>query len=210
MSADELAAERPETASEDVHFTQALVREVVELYSSVGDVVLDPFAGYGTALVVSHQMGRKPIGIELLPERAALIRQRLGSSGVVMEGDARQLDQLQIGPVDLCLTSPPYMSAVDHPQNPLTGYATSDGDYSTYLDELLSVFLAVKDCLRNGGYLVINAANIRTGDVVTPLAWDIAHTLRPHLAFRGETYLQWDRPLEFISGDYCLVFQKTN
>jgi len=210
MSADELAAERPDTASEDVHFTQALVREVVDLYSSVGDVVLGPFAGYGTTLVVSHQMGRKPIGVELLPERAALIRQRLDSSGVVIEGDARQLDRFEIGPVDLCLTSPPYMSAVDHPQNPLTGYATLDGDYSTYLDELLSVFLAVKDCLRNGGYLVINAANIRTGDVVTPLAWDIAHALRPHLAFRRETYLRWDHPLDFISGDYCLVFQKTN
>ncbi|WP_427893149.1 DNA methyltransferase [Kribbella sp. GL6] len=208
ISADELVAERPEAGFEDVHFTQALVREVLEQYSSVGDVVLDPFAGYGTTLVVSHQMGRKPVGVELLPERAALIRQRLGSNGVVIEGDARQLHRLEIGQVDLCLTSPPYMSAVDHPQNPLTGYSTLDGDYSTYLDELLRVFLAVKDCLRDAGYLVINAANIRTGDVVTPLAWDIAHMLRPHLAFRGETYLQWDRPLDFISGDYCLVFQK--
>lgn len=210
ITADELAAERPDTASEDIHFTQALVREVVQQYSSVGDVVLDPFAGYGTTLVVSHELGRRPIGVELLPERAALIRQRLDSSGAVIEGDARQLDRLQIGPVDLCLTSPPYMSAVDHPQNPLTGYTTSDGDYSTYLDELLGVFLAVRGCLRDGGYLVINAANIRTGDVVTPLAWDIAHSLRPHLAFRGETYLQWDNPLDFISGDYCLVFQKVN
>ena len=208
MSADELAAERPDTASEDVHFTQALVREVVEQYSSVGDVVLDPFAGYGTTLVVSHELGRKPIGVELLPERAALIRQRLDSSGAVIEGDARQLDRFDVGPVDLCLTSPPYMSAVDHPQNPLTGYTALDGDYSTYLNELLGVFLGVKRCLRHGGYLVINAANIRTGDVVTPLAWDITQILQPHLAFRGETYLQWDHPLDFISGDYCLVFQK--
>jgi hypothetical protein len=84
------------------------------------------------------------------------------------------------------------------------------GDYSTYLDEILGVFLAVKRRLRHGGYLVINAANIRTGDVVTPLARDIAQALLPHLAFRGETYLQWDHPLDFISGDYCLVFQKVS
>lgn len=122
MSAAELAAERPDAASEDVHFTQAFVGEVLGRYSNVGDVVLDPFAGYGTTLVVSQAMGRKPVGVELIAERAELIRQRLGAGAVVIEGDARQLDRFEIAQVDLCLTSPPYMSAVDHPENPLTGY----------------------------------------------------------------------------------------
>jgi DNA modification methylase len=210
MSADDLRAERVDSGSEDVHFTRAYVRGVLEEYSARGDVVLDPFAGYGTTLLVSEQLGRTPIGIELLPERAALIRTRLGSQAQVVAGDARELDRFGLGPVDLCLTSPPYMNAVDHPQNPLTAYTTPDGEYSTYLAELLDVFLAVKRHLRWGGYLVINAANIRTGDVVTPLAWDIAHALRPHLTFRGETYLRWDRPLETVSGDYSLVFQKVD
>ena len=208
MSAGELAAERPDGATEDVHFTQAFVRRVVEKYSAVGDVVLDPFAGYGTTLVVSQQLQRKAIGVELLPERAALIRERVGPDAVVVEGDARELDRLELESVDLCLTSPPYMSSVDHPQNPLSGYTTLDGDYSTYLNELLGVFLAVKRCLRADGYLVINASNIRTGDVVTPLAWDLARGLLPPFAFRGETYLEWDRPAWFISSDYCLVFQQ--
>jgi len=210
MSADELQAERVHSASEDVHFTRAYVRAVVEEYSAPGDVVLDPFAGYGTTLVVSQQLGRTPIVIELLPERAALIRARLGSKGRVVEGDARELDRFGLGTVTLCLTSPPYMNAVDHPQNPLTAYATLDGDYAGYLDELLDVFLAVKRYLRCGGHLVINAANIRTGDVITPLAWDIVHALRPHLTFRGETYLRWDRPPEAVSGDYSLAFQKVD
>jgi DNA modification methylase len=208
MSADELAAERPDGASEDVHFTQAFVRRIVERYSAVGDVVLDPFAGFGTTLVVSRRLGRKAIGVELLPERAALIRERVGPDAVVVEGDARELDRFGIGSVDLCVTSPPYMSSVDHPQNPLTGYTTLDGDYATYLNELLGVFLAVQRRLRADGYLVVNAANIRTGDYVTPLAWDLARALLPHFAFRGETYLDWDRPADFISGDYCLVFQQ--
>lgn len=207
MSAADLAAERPSSVPDDVHFTQALARTVIEDFSAVGDVVLDPFAGFGTTLVVSRQLGRSPIGIELLSERAAIIRERLAGGGRVIEGDARQMDRYEFGPVDLCLTSPPYMSAVDHPQNPLTSYATLDGHYPTYREELLSVFLAVKRRLVPGGHLVINAATIRTGEIVTPLAWDIVHDLQPHMAFRGETYLQWDRPLPFISGDYCLVFQ---
>jgi DNA modification methylase len=208
MSADDLANERPSSAAEDVHFTQALARAVVEEFSTPGDVTLDPFAGYGTTLVVSHQLHRNPIGIELLPDRAAIIRERLGTSGEIINGDARELDRFEFGPVDLCLTSPPYMSAISHPENPLTGYATLDGNYSTYRDELLGVFQAVKRRLRTGGHLVINAATIKTGDKVTPLAWDIVHDLSPSMAFQGETYLRWDRLPSFISGDYCLVFRK--
>ena len=111
--------------------------------------------------------------------------------------------------VGLCLTSPPYMNAVDHPQNPLTAYTTLDGHYQTYLAELGEVFAAVAALLKPGGHLVINAANLDTGGVVTPLAWDIAATVAGaagRLTFRGEVYLRWDRPLPGITGDYLLIF----
>jgi DNA modification methylase len=153
-------------------------------------------------------MGRSAIGIELLPERVAAIRRRVGPDVVVIEGDARRLDHFALGTVDLCLTSPPYMTAVAHPENPLTGYRTLDSDYRSYLTELTAVFVAVARRLRAGGHLVINAANIRTGDTVTPLAWDITHALIPHLTFRGETYLDWDETPDLFTGDYCLFFQK--
>jgi hypothetical protein len=41
-------------------------------------VVLDPFAGSGTTLAVATGCGREAIGIELYPENAELIRERLG------------------------------------------------------------------------------------------------------------------------------------
>jgi DNA modification methylase len=40
-------------------------------------VVLDPFAGAGTALLVADRLGRDAIGVELNPEYAALIERRL-------------------------------------------------------------------------------------------------------------------------------------
>jgi hypothetical protein len=100
------------------------------------------------------------------------------------------------------------MNSVDHPQNPLTAYRTGNGDYQRYLDVLGHVFAAVARLLRPGGHLAINAATIRTGNFVTPLAWDIARVVAQHLEFQGETCLCWDQPAQWISGDYCLRFQK--
>lgn len=187
LAAADLVMERPLGSDEDVHFPQALARAVIDGYSSPGETVLDPFAGWGTTLVVAEKLGRRAVGVELVPERVAAIKQRVSPAAVVREGDARNVGSLGLGQIDLCFTSPPYMTAVEHPQNPLTAYSTLDGNYDTYLTELVGVFLEVARHLRTGGHLVINAANIRTGPVVTPLAWDIPHALSRHLAFRGET-----------------------
>ena len=60
----------------------------------VGGVVLDPFAGSGTALRVARRLGRRFIGIEIKPEYAEMARQRVrGKYKPVPEG-VIQLDQL--------------------------------------------------------------------------------------------------------------------
>ena len=215
LRADELAAERPAGQVDDVHFTEALAASVVEDATGPGDVVLDPFAGYGTTLAVAARLGRRAVGVELLGEHAAVARARCPEAEVV-EGDARRLVDLLDGvldaPVDLVLTSPPYMTAVGHPENPLTGYATDDGDYPTYLREVSAVFAQVAALTRPGGAVVVNVANLAsvgaTGDVVTPLAWDVGRAVSEHLRFRGETFLCWDRHPPGHAGDYLLWFSK--
>jgi DNA modification methylase len=42
-----------------------------------GDIVLDPFAGTGTTLVVARQIERNSIGIEIDPEYIKIIEERL-------------------------------------------------------------------------------------------------------------------------------------
>jgi DNA modification methylase len=46
--------------------------------TSTPDLVLDPFAGSGTTLLVARKMGRDAVGIDLSPEYAALAKRRLG------------------------------------------------------------------------------------------------------------------------------------
>lgn len=204
----DLVAERPAGAVDDVHFPEALVTALLEEFTSVGDLVLDPFAGYGTTLVVAERLDRRAIGVEIEASQLEIIRSRLAGSAQVLAGDARLVSRLVDLPVDLCLTSPPYMKAVDHPENPLNAYETLDGDYDVYLREIGDIFAQVASLLRPGGHLVINAANILTDATVTPLAWDIARVVSEHLVFRQESFLCWDHQPTWMSGDYCFLFQK--
>lgn len=204
---EELAAERLADSDEDVHFTESLAALAISSLTDPGGVVLDPFAGYGTTLAVAERLGRKAIGVELLPERVALIHERAPGATVV-EGDARGLRELVTERVDLCLTSPPYMTANDHAHNPLTAYETLDGDYGTYLGELVDTARAVRELLRPGGHLVVNVANIRHQGVTTTLAWDVARELGRVLPFVGETVIRWDTLPHDFTGDYLLTFRK--
>ena len=54
-----------------------LLLRIILSSTNPGDVVLDPFAGSGTTLVVAEQLGRKSIGIELDSQNVALIQNRL-------------------------------------------------------------------------------------------------------------------------------------
>lgn len=209
LRAADLVTERPEGTSDDIHFTEALAGSVIGYASQRGELVLDPFAGYGTTVTVAERLGRRAIGIELVPEHLEIARHRSGGRGRLILGDARQLARLVDEPVDLVLTSPPYMPAVDHPQNPLTGYATDNGDYAVYLRELGAIFGQVATLLRPGGQLVVNVANvIATDGAVTPLASDVAGVIDEHVPLLGVTTLQWDEPPAGLDGDYLLWFAR--
>jgi DNA modification methylase len=205
LRAADLVAERPEGTTDDIHFTEALAASVIGHASRPGDLVLDPFAGYGTTMLVAERMGRRAIGIELIPAHLEIAKRRIGGRAQLIKGDARELSRLVNEPVDLVLTSPPYMASMSHPQNPLTGYATDDGDYAVYLDQLGAIFGQVAKLLRPGGQLVINVGNvIGTDGSVTPLASDVAAMVDRHVPLLGVTTLRWDEPPAGLDGDYLL------
>jgi hypothetical protein len=63
-------------------FSAALARDVIGRFSGPNDVVLDPFAGVGTALFVARAMDRPSIGVELLPVGAFAVEARLSSGSI--------------------------------------------------------------------------------------------------------------------------------
>jgi DNA modification methylase len=61
----------------------------ITLYTDPGAIVLEPFCGSGTTLVVCEQLGRKGRGIELDPAYVAVTLERLSGLGLtpkLMEG----------------------------------------------------------------------------------------------------------------------------
>ena len=88
-------ADRPAGADEDVHMCTAIVDHGINTYSAPGDLVFDPFAGFGTTLSRAVTLGRRAAGIELLPDRAAQIQAAVPEASIVI-GDARRtLPQLR-------------------------------------------------------------------------------------------------------------------
>lgn len=55
----------------------ALMCELVELFSEPGETILDPFCGSGSTGVAAVRLGRRFVGIEMNPKWAALSRERL-------------------------------------------------------------------------------------------------------------------------------------
>ncbi|MGP6239602.1 site-specific DNA-methyltransferase [Cuniculiplasma sp. SKW4] len=76
-------AERIKVEGQKAHPTQkpeALLYRIITATSKPDDIILDPFAGTGTTLVVAKKLGRKFVGIEREPSYIELVRIRLEST----------------------------------------------------------------------------------------------------------------------------------
>ena len=60
-------------------FPEEIPRRLIQMFSIIGEVVLDPFLGSGTTLKVAMDLDRKFVGYEKLDQLAEVIRQKSGS-----------------------------------------------------------------------------------------------------------------------------------
>ena len=105
-------------------FPETLAMEFISFFTKSRQVVFDPMAGTGSALVAALRTGRHAYGIELNPTYAEIARQIIADERQSLEqaaeelacelitGDAAHITQLftahHIPPVDYVITSPPY------------------------------------------------------------------------------------------------------
>lgn len=189
----------------DLRYAEELVALVVQRYTRPGAVVLDPFAGYGTTLMVAEGLDRSAYGIEADAARATYARSRLAQPERLIHGDTRQLLDYPLPPFDLVMSSPPFMERSDH-ENPLRGQPCGPAGYAEYLDDLRAIGALLAQRMRPGARVVLELANLKGPQGVTTLAWDAASALSTVLRFEGEIVIGWDRYDYGYDHSYCLVF----
>jgi DNA modification methylase len=192
---------------EDVRASDNMLEIFIEKFSEKGQIVFDPFAGFGTTLLIAEEMGRASYGIEYSQVKVNYVRELLVHPEHLIHGDSRSLLEYDLPNFDLCLTSPPYTNEQDT-ENPFVDYRQKGFDYRSYLKEMGHIFSQVAQKLNPSGHVVIEAANLKKQGHVTTLAWDIAQEVSNILHFEGETVIAWDRYGYGYNHSYCLVFSK--
>ncbi len=204
---DKAEHERPSGIERDT-FPPAMVEAFLRPYTISGEVVLDPFAGFGTTMRVAESMGRRSIGIEWHQDRYEHIASFAGPLATVIHGDSRRIDELGLPQADFCITSPPYMCRND-PQDPLQGYTVDGEGYHAYLDGLRDIFRRVGRVLKPDARCVVNVSNIDRYDGLTMLAWDVARAVSEVMVLEKEIVVCW-RDTDHMFGydhEYCLLFR---
>ena len=158
------------------------MRPFVRGYSRPGEVVFDPFCGFGTTLLAAALEGRTGVGMDVDAGRATLARERLQRQGVdanIVEGALPAV--ALAGPIHLCLTSVPYFGcrwdARTSPQQSTSKQLYEAPHFAAYLDGLRTVFHAVRKALPDDGYCIAMIENVRIGSRILPVAWELTRIL---------------------------------
>ncbi|MDQ0081798.1 SAM-dependent methyltransferase [Variovorax boronicumulans] len=197
----------------------------VRQFSQRGDTVFDPFAGFGTTLLAARLENRLAAGCEIDADRIQLIRERLTRHGIgdsditLLHGSCDTLDTTALQPFELCLTNVPYFGCQ------WSGASTASQlydsrSYAQHLEGLRNVFHAVRTRLREGGHCIAMVQNIRLGDRVLPLAFDLARILGALFTMEEERVLIYPHEEKATADseacaartdrrhEYALVFRK--
>jgi len=207
--AEEIGVEHPSV------FPLELCRRLIELYTIKNDIVFDPFAGSGTTLVASMELGRNAVGIDLNPSYAKLAKSRLQQRRLskespiprVYRNNAERMHKiLQPDSVDLIITSPPYWNILNRKRTAdgkkrraYSNLAEDLGNASSYpkfLASLGSIFLKMNHVLKLGKRCALVIMDLRIGRDFIPLHIDAVEEMRK-AGFRLENIIIWDRRKEY-------------
>lgn len=170
------------------------MRPFIRQFCPEGGLLLDPFCGFGTTLMAAHLEGRRGLGVELEPARAGIAQERMSRAGAacqsVLAGDIVKA-AAQLPPVDLVLTNIPYFGCRWPEEGDAQLYNSTT--YAAFLEQIYLVFKALKPVVREGGYVIVMAENLRIGQHFVPMAWDVARILSERYDLVDERILLYER-----------------
>lgn len=152
-------------------------RNIILRYSKEGDVVLDQFLGSGTTLVETKLLNRKGIGVDINPNAIEIARRNTGfkkentTEVEIYNGDARNLEFIDDGSIDLICTHPPYSNIIKYSED-------IQGDLSHLnIDDFLKEMKKVSDesfrILKEDKYCAILIGDTRKNKHMIPLGFNV-------------------------------------
>lgn len=214
----DLAARDP-MAGRDIGWVTQM-RPFVAQFCPPGGRVFDPFAGLGSTLLAARLEGREALGCEIDAPRAGQTGERFARLGLprptVIAASCDTLADGALPPFDLCLTNVPYFGCHwngDAAPEQLYGSES----YEAHLVGLRNVFHRVRHDLAEGGFCIAMAQNLRAGDRLLPLAFDLARILGSLFVLQEERVIVYERPVHAAtpldarsnrSHEYALIARK--
>lgn len=142
-----------------------MVRNIIELYSEPGDLVLDPMVGGGTTPVECLLTGRNSISIDINPGAIEITRDRLDLPDYFISdvpktihrtfvGDIRNMDEIGDETIDLIATHPPYVNIISYAPL-IDGDLSQFGNYELFFKEFRRAILEMKRVLKPGGLCAV-------------------------------------------------------
>lgn len=155
-------------------------RNIILRYSKEGDLVLDQFAGGGTTLVEAKLLNRDIIGVDI--NNAALERckektafDHAGADGkiYIFKGDARRLDFVPDGYIDLICTHPPYANIIKYSED--IPEDLSHLQVRDFLKEMKKVAAESYRVLKNDKFCAVLMGDTRKNGCMVPMSYEVMH-----------------------------------
>lgn len=198
-------------------FTIKLVSKLIDTFCKPnGGLILDPFAGSGTALIAGMLKEKDVIGFDLNSKYKDLFIERATNSykfntyGIedkyIVENSKNISKIVEENSVDLCITSPPYWDILNRKRTADSknnvNYSNKNEDignitdYNEFLNALKQISTEVYKVLKPKGYFIMNVMDLRKQSTFYPLHID-ASNLAKDIGFSFEDIIIWDRQPEY-------------
>lgn len=217
---DDLLGDTSKLRGENTQFPGDVAELCVLLWSQPGDLVVDPFAGYGMRGLVALTLGRQYVGYEVAKTTYEWVEKRLArEGGVVYLADGCKMEATPDASAALVLSSPPYHAR--------EAYGTDVAQlaalpYADFLEQIRKCAKHVHRVLKPNGIVVFVVGNWRVDGKLRRFDLDASQALQEAgldpwdliILDRGDTFQQFQL-LSSLEGrhtrnvhQYALVYRK--